>query len=153
IRMLPPESLPSPSGEPAAAMIDASPLLLPPGVRLTSYGLRVPPWMEFQLSPPVPPGGQLVLPIRMAPARRMRAMTVASWSGTWLRMIRRPAVVGRPLVLKMSLAVKGTPCSGPSTFFRVLRRAAGPPPFLGPPPRGEDPPVPPWVGGGGCVPG
>src|SRR2546429_6603833 len=140
MRMLPPESLPSPSGEPAAAMIDASPLLLPPGVRLTSYGLRVPPWMEFQLSPPVPPGGQLVLPIRMAPARRMRAMTVASWSGTWLRMIRRPAVVGRPLGLKMSLAGKGPPRRGAHTFFCVVRGGGGVPPLLGAPPRGGGPP-------------
>ena len=36
VRMLPPESLPSPSGEPPAAMIAASPLLLPEGLRARS---------------------------------------------------------------------------------------------------------------------
>jgi hypothetical protein len=54
----------------------------------------------------------------------MRAITVASWSGTFVRSIRRPAVVGSPAVLKMSLAVKGTPCSGPSEFLRLLWRSA-----------------------------
>ena len=39
--MLPPESLPIPSGDHLAAMIAASPPLLPPGVRSKSYGLFV----------------------------------------------------------------------------------------------------------------
>ena len=65
-------------------------------------------------------GGQFVLPMRMAPARRIRATTVASWSGMRLRRMRTPAVVGRPAVLKMSLTVKGTPWRGPSTLRRPL---------------------------------
>src|SRR5450756_617025 len=124
IRMLPPESLPRPAGEPPAAMMAASPLLLAPGERAMSYGLRVPPWSEFQLSPSTPPGGQSVLPMRIAPAPRMRATTVASRSGMLLLSMRSPAVVGRPSVSKMSLAVKGTPCSGPSTAFLLFRRSA-----------------------------
>src|SRR5437867_1699630 len=40
--MLPPESLTRPSGDPPAAMIAASPLLLTPGERLMSYVLVVP---------------------------------------------------------------------------------------------------------------
>src|SRR5437763_16469373 len=112
--MLPPESLPIPIGDPPAAMMAASPLLLPPGERLMSYGFRVPPWSGFQLSLPAPPGGQLVLPIRIAPAPRMRAITVGSWSGTWLRIMRGAAVVGRPAVLKVALGVDGTACSGRS---------------------------------------
>src|SRR5437773_8363859 len=121
--MLPPESLPSPSGEPPAAMIAASPLLLTPGERLMSYGLRVPPCSGLQLFSPWI-GRQFVLPIRIAPARRIRATTVASRSGMWLRRMRRPAVVGRPAVLKMSLTVNGTPCNGHSELRRVLRRSA-----------------------------
>src|ERR1700686_913586 len=120
MRMLPPESLPSPAGEPPAAMMAASPLLLVPGDRAMSYGLRVPPCSEFQLSPPTPPGGQSVLPMRIAPAPRMRATTVASRSGMLLRSMRRPAVVGSPAVSKMSLAVNGTPCKGPISGFRLL---------------------------------
>src|SRR5256886_10576341 len=122
--MLPPESLPIPSGEPPAAMIDASPLLLPPGERLTSYGLRVPPWSGFQLSLPTPPGGQFVLPIRIAPARRIRAITVASRVGMLVRSMRSPAGVGSPAVLKVALAGNGTPCRGPRTLLRVLWRSA-----------------------------
>src|ERR1700682_6742856 len=110
--MLPPESLRIQSGAPPAAMIAASPLLLAPGERAMSYGLRVPPWSGFQLSPPIPPGGQFVLPMRIAPASRIRAMTVASRSGVLVLSMRRPAVVGRPSVSEMSLAVKGTPGAG-----------------------------------------
>src|SRR5256885_9076692 len=121
--MLPPESLPRPRGEPPAAMIAALLLLLTPGERLMSYGLRVPPCSGLQLFSPWI-GGQFVLPIRIAPALRIRATTVASRSGMWLRRIRRPAVVGRPAVLKMSLTVNGTPCRGPSALARVLWRSA-----------------------------
>ncbi len=110
-----------PSGEPAAAMIAASPLLLAPGERVRSYGLRVPPCSGFQLSPPVPPGGQLDLPSRIAPAERMRAITVASLSGTLSFSLRRPAVVATPAVSKMSLAVNGTPCSGGGSKPRLAR--------------------------------
>src|SRR3989442_6504922 len=88
--MLPPESLPRPSGDPPAAMIAASPLLLTPGERLMSYGLRVPLCRGLQLFSPWI-GGQFVLPIKIAPARRIRATTVASWSGMRLRRMRRPA--------------------------------------------------------------
>src|SRR5207244_11396985 len=105
-RMLPPESLPSPSGEPPAAMIAASPLLLTPGERLMSYGLRVPPCRGLQLFSPWI-GGQFVLPIRIAPARRIPATTVAAGSGMRLRRMRRPTVVGRPAALQMSLTGHG----------------------------------------------
>ena len=42
-RMLPPKSVPRPSGEPNAATSAASPPLLPPGVRARSHGLFVRP--------------------------------------------------------------------------------------------------------------
>src|SRR2546421_12791991 len=108
--MLPPESLPSPSGEPPAAMIAASPLLLTPGERLMSYGLRVPLCRGLQLFSPWI-GGQFVLPIRIAPARRIRATTVASWSGMRLRRMRRPAAVGPAPGLQKSLIRDGPPRS------------------------------------------
>src|SRR3989449_10603324 len=144
--MLPPESLPRPSGDPPAAMIAASPLLLTPGERLMSYGLRVPLCRGLQLFSPWI-GGQFVLPIKIAPARRIRATTVASWSGMRLRRMRRPAVVGRPAVLKMSLTVNGTPCSGPSALPRVLWRAGGAG-FLFSPSRGGEKHTAPRGGGG-----
>jgi hypothetical protein len=42
-RTLAPESVPTPQAEPCAAMMAASPPLLPPGVRSRSYGLFVRP--------------------------------------------------------------------------------------------------------------
>jgi len=119
----PPESLPIPSGDPPAAMIAASPLLLAPGERAMSYGLRVPPCRGFQLSPPVPPGRQFVLPIRIGRSR-IRAITVASRSGC---CFAASAAGGRRKTrrAKMSLAVNGTPCRGPERSCEVppIRRA------------------------------
>src|SRR5256712_13327646 len=122
--MLPPEPLPRPSGDPPAAMIAASPLLLTPGERLMSYGLRVPLCRGLQLFSPWI-GGQFVLPIKIAPARRIRATTVASWSGMRLRRMRRPAVVGRPAGLKVSFTVNGTPCSGARALPPGVWRGGG----------------------------
>src|ERR1700730_6161536 len=122
--MLPPESLPMPIGDPPAAMIAASPLLLPPGDRWRSYGFRVPPCTEEALSSPMPPGGQFVLPIRIAPAARIRATTVASCAGTFVLSFLKPAVVTTPAVSKMSLTVNGTPWRGPSLAPRWIWRSA-----------------------------
>src|SRR5712692_3337901 len=114
-----------PIGDPAAAMIAASPLELAPGDRARSYGLRVPPCTGFQLSAPVAPGGQLDLPSRIAPADRMRAITVASLTGLFSFSLRKPVVVATPAVSKMSLAVNGTPCSGGGLKPRLaIRRSA-----------------------------
>lgn len=43
-RTLPPMSVPNPMGDPRAAMIAASPPLLPPGVRSRFHGLFVRPY-------------------------------------------------------------------------------------------------------------
>src|SRR2546426_1492570 len=68
----------------------------------------------------------------------MRATTVASWSGMLVRSMRRPAVVGSPAVLKMSLAVKGTPWRGPSALARLLWRGAVRGPLCAPPAGGGE---------------
>ncbi len=122
--MLPPESLPIPIGDPPAAMIAASPLLLPPGDRWRLYGFRVPPCIELALSSPMPPGGQFVLPIMIAPAARIRATTVASRVGTFSASLRNPAVVTTPAVSKMSFTVNGTPWRGPTFAPREMWRSA-----------------------------
>src|ERR1700687_2568069 len=72
----------------------------------------------------MPPGGQLVLPIMIAPAARMRATTVASFSGTFVLSFCKPAVVTTPAVSKMSLTVNGTPCRGPTEPPRATWRSA-----------------------------
>src|SRR2546428_6312729 len=107
--MLPPESLPRPSGDPPAAMIAASPLLLTPGERLMSYGLRVPLCRGLQLFSPWI-GGQFVLPIKIAPPRRIRATTVASWSGMRLRRMRRPAALRELPRVERHLTADRHPC-------------------------------------------
>ena len=61
-------SLPKPSGDPAAAMIAASPPLLPPAVRLRSQGLFVRPYKGLSDSCQSISWGTLVLPSTMAPA-------------------------------------------------------------------------------------
>jgi hypothetical protein len=113
IRRLPPESVPSPQGDMPAAIAAASPPLLPPGDRWVSYGFSVRPWSSFSVVPPDPPGGQFVLPRRIAPAVRIRATMVASRSGRLSASSDMPSVVGIAAVSMTSFAVKGTPCRGP----------------------------------------
>src|SRR5262245_16324647 len=81
--MLPPESLPRPSGDPPAAMIAASPLELPAGLYSGLYGLLVRPYTSF-CTP------TFVLPSRMPPAARSRATTVASRAGIRSRCSSEP---------------------------------------------------------------
>ena len=56
----------------------------------------------------------LVLPIRIAPASRRFVTTVASWVETLPSKIFDPSEHGIPATSMHSLAVNGTPCSGPT---------------------------------------
>jgi hypothetical protein len=58
--MLPPPSVPIPSGEQPIATRAASPPLLPPGVRLRSYGFFVIPCKPLSVSVIVLKKGRLV---------------------------------------------------------------------------------------------
>ena len=116
-RMLPPESLPSPTGDPPAARIAASPLLLPAGLQVRLYGLWVRPYRALPLT-------ALVFPNKIPPAWRMRATAVASAAGTWPSRAGYPAVQTRSHVSSQSLTVKGTPCSGPHHSPRAAARSA-----------------------------
>src|SRR5512143_125505 len=71
LRSEPPRSLPSASGSIRAASVTAAPPLLPPHVRVVSYGLRVAPKTRLNVCDPAPNSGVLVLPIAIAPALRM----------------------------------------------------------------------------------
>ena len=85
LRMLAPRSDPSANGIIPLATAAAAPPLLPPGVRVRSYGLRVAPKTALKVCEPAPNSGVFVLPMTMAPARRRRATSSVSAVGTWSR--------------------------------------------------------------------
>ncbi len=106
-RRLPPESDPSPRAEPPAATMAASPLELPPGDLVRSWGLKVGPYTSLSVI-------TFVLPRTMAPACRSRDTAVASSVGTRSRNAGSPPVQGRPATSIQSLIVTGTPWRRPS---------------------------------------
>ncbi len=101
-RRLPPESDPSPRAEPPVATTAASPLELPPGDLVRSWGLKVGPYTSLSVI-------TFVLPRTMAPACRSRDTAVASSVGTRSRYAGSPPVQGRPATSIQSLIVTGTP--------------------------------------------
>src|SRR5690606_18455771 len=113
LRSEPPMSLPSAIGCRPVASAAAAPPLLPPAVRVGSYGLRVAPKIGLNVWEPAANSGTLVLPIVIAPAARMRSTTRSSTSGTWSRITGEPNVVRMPAVRWVSLCATGRPFSGP----------------------------------------
>ena len=81
MRIEPPPSEPCASVPMPAASAAAAPPLDPPGVRVSSYGLRVAPNRRFSVVGRAPISGVFVLPISTAPARRRRATQAASEPG------------------------------------------------------------------------
>ena len=65
-----------------AASAAAAPPLLPPALRLRSYGFRVAPNTGLTVCKPAPKSGVFVLPRLIAPAPAIRSTTSASKSGT-----------------------------------------------------------------------
>jgi hypothetical protein len=92
-RMDPPVSVPIASGASNAATEAAEPPEEPPGTRDRSHGLRVGPNAEFSVEEPMANSSMFVLPRMMAPARRSRLVTVASYGGCHKLRIFDPAVV------------------------------------------------------------
>src|SRR5215510_9219938 len=78
MRILPPKSEPTPSGDPPEAMSDASPPELPPAERSGFQGLRVNPNTRFVVSVEALMSGQFVLPNTIAPAALRRRTASAS---------------------------------------------------------------------------
>src|SRR5687768_12188995 len=85
LRSDPPVSLPSAMGTMPHASATAAPPLLPPQLRVGSYGFLVAPNTGLNVCEPAPSSGVLVLPTVSAPPLRMRVMIGASASGTWSR--------------------------------------------------------------------
>src|SRR5690606_39194086 len=87
-------------------------------------GFRVAPKTGLNVCDPWPHSGVLVLPIRIAPAPRIRAATRSSAAGTWLAWRGEPKVVRIPFVATRSLTATGRPQSGPSGPARSAASAS-----------------------------
>ena len=111
-RSEPSPSLPSPKGVMPVASAAASPPLDAPGVRDRSHGFTVAPQSSLSVCQRTVKLGQLVRPIGMAPAARIRSTMGASVRGYAPARALSPTVVGVPTRSMFSLTVKGTPWSG-----------------------------------------
>src|ERR1700759_1571483 len=115
MRMEPPPSVPSASGQKRAASAADEPPDDPPGVLSLFHGLRVIPVSGESVVPFQPNSGVVVLPISTAPASRNRATAGASSVHAPLAStVKEPRRVGQPLVSSTSLMATGTPSSGDS---------------------------------------
>ena len=109
--MEPPVSVPRASGASNAATAAEEPPPEPPGVRSRSHGLRLGPKAECSVEDPMANSSRFVLPRRTRPASRRRDTTVASYGGIHPSRIFEAAVVGMPLVARLSFTAMGTPAS------------------------------------------
>src|SRR5499426_2288095 len=114
MRIEPAPSEPSASGPNPPATAAAPPPVDPPGVRVTSQGLRDSPNSRLSVEPRQANSGRLVRPTKIAPAARRRATLGASSGATNSAIRREPYVVRSPAVQRLSLIETGTPWSGPS---------------------------------------
>src|SRR5947209_8292473 len=110
MRMEPPASVPTASGQIPASTATALPPLLPPGVRSKFHGLRVTPVSGESVVGFQPNSGVVVLPKKTAPWVRNRAVDGASssqgWSGS---IVFEPTRRGQPRVSCVSLIATGMP--------------------------------------------
>src|SRR5437763_3888427 len=114
MRIEPPASVPTASGQIPAARATALPPLLPPGVRSRFHGLRVTPESGESVVGFQPNSGVVVLPKKIAPAARRRATAGESSLQFWLgSIVREPTRRGQPRVNRVSLTATGTPSSRP----------------------------------------
>ena len=112
------------TGSMSHASAAAEPPEDPPAFRLGSKGLPVAPHTGLRVLAPAPSSGTFVLAVRMPPARRSRATSSTSCSGTKLRKLGEPKVVSSPAVASRSFTPSGRPCSRPSGSPRMTARSA-----------------------------
>jgi hypothetical protein len=105
MRVEPPPSVATASGPRPAATQTAAPPLDPPLVCAALQALQVRPKSGASVRHLVPNSGVVVLPRRMAPLWRSRAIATASSSGTLSRKSSEPKVVRTPRVFTRSFAV------------------------------------------------
>src|SRR5437667_6130088 len=112
MRIEPPMSEPSPTGEAPLPTAAPSPPDDPPAVRPGSYGLRVRPYTRFSASTHRHSSDVLVTPSRIAPASSSRRAVGADPVASLPRRAATPAVCGMPATATDSLIVNGTPSRG-----------------------------------------
>src|SRR5699024_367436 len=115
----PPVSAPSPAGTIPAATAVAVPPLLPPAIRLGSYGLRAGPVTALFDVMPSDNSCITVFPANSPDAARTRATAVLSARGTRPCNAAVPAVVGASRVSMLSLTAKRIPASSPTPYDRA----------------------------------
>ena len=124
MRIEPPASLPTASGQIPASTAAALPPLLPPGVRSRFHGLRVTPESGESVIAFQPNSGVVVLPKNSAPASRSRATAGESSLHSWFgSIVREPTRRGQPRVSSVSFSATGTPSSSPIGSPRCQRRS------------------------------
>src|SRR5579884_2542759 len=115
MRIDPPASVPTASGQMPHNTATALPPLDPPGVRAKSHGLRVMPVSGESVTGFQPNSGVVVLPKNTAPAARSRAVDGASSGQSWsASIVSEPTRRGQPRVSWVSLIATGTPSRMPS---------------------------------------
>src|SRR5690348_11874159 len=103
MRMEPPPSVPSASGQSRAANAAPEPPDDPPGVLSLFHGLRVMPVSGESVQPFQPYSGVVVLPMRTAPASFSRATVGASsFHGPFGSTVSEPRRVDQPFVSSRS---------------------------------------------------
>src|SRR5215510_5601714 len=108
IRIDPPASVPTASGQIPANTAAALPPLLPPGVRSTSHGLRVVPVRGESVTGFQPNSGVVVFPKNTAPSLRSRAVTgESSPHDRFGLIVREPTSRGQPFVSTVSFSATG----------------------------------------------
>src|SRR5437763_16252592 len=114
MRIEPPASVPTASGQMPAKSATALPPLLPPGVRTRFHGLRVTPESGESVTAFQPNSGVVVLPKYTAPAARSLATTGESSSQAWFgSIVFEPTRRGQPRVSRVSFSAIGRPSSRP----------------------------------------
>ena len=125
IRIEPPPSLAPAAGTMPAATAAPDPPDEPPGVRVTSHGLRAGPQRMGSVLPLAPNSGVLVLPKTTRPASRKRRVTRECSLATSWASAREPLEVGNPAYSwPRSLMRNGTPANGPVRPRSAARASA-----------------------------
>src|ERR1041384_502683 len=94
------------------ATAPADPPEEPPGTRSGASGFRAGPYALFSVDEPIANSSMFDLATITAPARRRRAIAVASYGLTYPSRMREPQEVGSDVVAMLSFTTTGTPSSG-----------------------------------------
>lgn len=113
-RMLPPTSVPTPSGLPRIATSAPSPPLDPPAVHAMLCGFSVRPKTQLCESRAVSVWGILVLQCSTAPASRRSCVSSDGFVAGLKDRAVNPMDESSPGIWKVSLREIGRPCSGPT---------------------------------------